>query len=161
MQNRKMIAQHGIDFELLDDDGVDDKYRLKPSAIHGLGVYLANSDLLAGATLMEYRGDIITKAESDIREAQYAANGLDIYLFSINENNDTVIDGTKRGNIARFINHSCSPNCECVGDDENDSIQIVSLVPIKNGSEITINYRLQPGERIECNCGASNCQTHL
>lgn len=128
-QNRNMIAQNGIDFVLGEDDGVDKEYRLRRSSNHGLGVYLANT-----------------------RETQCAADGLDIYLFSVDSESDTVIDATKRGNIACFINHSCSPNCEFVGNDETNTIQIVSLCPIKYGTEITINYRLLPGEEpIKCN----------
>lgn len=142
MQNRNVIAKEKIDFELEEDEGVDGNFRLKRSKIHGLGVFYAARDLAKDAVLMEYRGETITHTEADTREAEYTASGLDMYLFSVNT--DTVIDATKRGNLARFINHSCSPNCESVGSYESDTIQIVSLQPIKYGSEITIDYHMLP-----------------
>lgn len=157
-QNRNMIKNYGIDFVLGDYDDAS-IYRLKHSRIHRLGVYVAIEDIEPKTVLMLYRGEVVTKAESDILQAQYAAAGEDIYLFSLGDDDDNVVNATKSGNLARFINHSCAPNCELVLND--DVIEIIALCKIKCGTEITIDYHLKTGDRIACNCGADNCRKQL
>jgi SET domain-containing protein len=72
-----------------------------------------------------------------------------------------VIDPRVRGTKARFINHSCSPNCEAILDGEK--VFIDSLTDIEKGAELTFNYALElsPGEdasRYACRCGAAKCK---
>ena len=90
------------------------KKRKKPvkfarSAIHNWGLY-AMEDIAANDMIIEYVGEKVRQQVADMRERQYLKSGIgSSYLFRIDE--DTVIDATKRGGIARFINHSCTPNC--------------------------------------------------
>ena len=90
------------------------KKRKKPvkfarSAIHNWGLY-AMENIAANDMIIEYVGEKVRQQVADIRERQYLKSGIgSSYLFRIDEN--TVIDATKKGGIARFINHSCMPNC--------------------------------------------------
>ena len=90
------------------------KKRKKPvkfarSAIHNWGLY-AMEDITANDMIIEYVGEKVRQQVADMRERRYLKSGIgSSYLFRIDEN--TVIDATKRGGIARFINHSCTPNC--------------------------------------------------
>ena len=90
------------------------KKRKKPvkfarSAIHNWGLY-AMENISAGDMIIEYVGEIIRQQVADMREKKYLKSGIgSSYLFRIDDT--TVIDATKAGGIARFINHSCTPNC--------------------------------------------------
>lgn len=90
------------------------KKRKKPvkfarSAIHNWGLY-AMENIAANDMIIEYVGEKVRQQVADMRERQYLKSGIgSSYLFRIDEN--TVIDATKKGGIARFINHSCTPNC--------------------------------------------------
>lgn len=79
------------------------------SAIHNWGLY-AQENITANDMIIEYVGEKVRQRVADLREAKYDLQGVgSSYLFRIDE--DTVIDATKMGGIARFINHSCTPNC--------------------------------------------------
>lgn len=79
------------------------------SAIHGWGLY-AEENIAMGDMIIEYVGERVRQAVATIREARYDKQGMgSSYLFRIDE--DSIVDATKKGGIARFINHSCAPNC--------------------------------------------------
>ena len=79
------------------------------SAIHGWGLY-AEENIAMSEMIIEYVGEKVRQAVANIREIRYDKQGMgSSYLFRIDE--DTVVDATKKGGIARFINHSCEPNC--------------------------------------------------
>lgn len=90
------------------------KKRKKPvrfarSAIHGWGLYAMES-IAANEMIIEYVGEKVRQQVADLRERQYLKMGIgSSYLFRIDD--QTVVDATKKGGIARFINHSCTPNC--------------------------------------------------
>lgn len=90
------------------------KKRKKPvkfarSAIHNWGLY-AMENIAKDDMIIEYVGEEVRQQIAEIRENRYLKSGIgSSYLFRIDEN--TVIDATKKGGIARFINHSCMPNC--------------------------------------------------
>ena len=90
------------------------KKRKKPvkfarSAIHNWGLY-AMENIPMNDMIIEYVGEKVRQQVADLRENRYLKSGIgSSYLFRIDEN--TVIDATKKGGIARFINHSCMPNC--------------------------------------------------
>lgn len=90
------------------------KKRKKPvkfarSAIHNWGLY-AMENIAMNDMIIEYVGEKLRQSVADLRERIYLKSGIgSSYLFRIDEN--TVVDATKRGGIARFINHSCMPNC--------------------------------------------------
>jgi SET domain-containing protein len=96
----------------------------------GLGLF-ATKSIKRGTYIATYRGRRITTEESDRREARGAR-----YMFALNKR--WVIDGSRRWNVARYINHSCRPNAKPVG--RRGGIVIVALRQIEPGEEITYNY---------------------
>lgn len=140
---------------------------LRRSSIHGKGVF-ALIDLSANLTLLEYRGCRITHARADRLYSNTTDDGH-TFLFWLNER--YVIDANADGNIARWINYSCAPNCQAVleenadGDARKDRVWIETLRPICAGEELTYDYGIITGERITprlkriwaCHCSAPNC----
>lgn len=133
------------------------------SAIHGTGVYAA-CNFAAGEEIIYYTGRRITHAEAD---ADFKETG---HTFLFNLNDKWVIDGSVDGNDARWINHSCEPNCEPVqveSDDgpDHDRMVIQALRDIKTGEELTYDYGLTTPEPVTdqeralwvCRCGAPVC----
>lgn len=125
----------------------------KDSEIHGRGAF-AKTAIETGTRVIEYAGRKITKAES-LRECERS----NFYIFSIDEKFD--LDGNVEWNPARFINHSCAPNCEAVWID--DRIWIVAVREIESGEEITFNYSydLEGYKEHPCRCGAENCVGYI
>lgn len=123
---------------------------VRDSHIHGRGIFAARL-IPAGTEFMEYVGQRITKAVS--LERCLAGN---VYVFTLDDQWD--LDGSIDENLARFANHSCTPNCESIMD-EDDRIWIVSLRDIQPGEEITYNYGydLEDYPDHPCCCGAPNC----
>jgi SET domain-containing protein len=136
------------------------------SPIHGNGVFAAR-DLPAGVRLVQYRGRVITQAQADRRYDGSSDSGH-TFLFILND--DYVIDANFDGNAARWINHSCSPNCEAVIDEHasdrrRDRVFIETIRPIKAGEEISYDYGIVLDEPYtprlkkiwECRCGSRKC----
>jgi len=95
----------------------------------GLGLF-AGKDFKKGDLVIEYTGEKITEAEANRRGGKY--------LFELND--EWTIDGKGRENKARYINHSCKPNCYPELDDAEEHIFIYAKRAIKTGEEITYNY---------------------
>ncbi len=137
------------------------------SAIHGNGVFAA-TDIAAGTRLIQYRGRLLTHAESDALYGDGADTG---HTFLLAVNDDYVIDANRQGNSARWINHGCAPNCEAVieedtgGDPRRDRVFIESIRDIRAGEELTYNYGIVLGvphtramkQVWACRCGAPQC----
>jgi SET domain-containing protein len=137
------------------------------SAIHGNGVFAA-SDLSAGITLIEYRGRRLTHAQANRAYGGEVDSGH-TFLFTLNEK--YLIDGNVGGNVARWINHSCAPNCQAfvvensVGDQRRDRVVIDTKRAIRKGEELTYDYGIILEERQTpqlkriwaCRCGAPRC----
>lgn len=119
------------------------------STIHGTGGY-ARKNIAAGTLIIEYVGEKISKAEALVRcEANNA------YIFTLDDEFD--LDGNVPWNPARFINHSCSPNCEA--EVEAGRITIIAWRDIAAGEELTYNYNydLEDYRDHVCQCGAAEC----
>ncbi|MCI1709099.1 MAG: SET domain-containing protein-lysine N-methyltransferase [Chiayiivirga sp.] len=143
------------------------KIAQRRSPIHGNGVF-ATVDLPAGTTLVEYRGRRLAHAEADEIYGDTVESGH-TFLFTLND--DYVIDANVDGNVARWINHSCAPNCQPVlvenegADRRRDKVEIESLRDIRAGEELTYDYGITLAEphtaRLKqlwaCRCGAPNC----
>jgi uncharacterized protein len=143
------------------------KIALRRSPIHGNGVF-AVAEIAAGTTLAEYRGRRLTHADADEIYGDTLESGH-TFLFTLND--DYVIDANVGGNIARWINHSCDPNCEPLvivdkhGDAARDRVVIDALRPIQPGEELTYDYGITLAvphtARLKalwaCRCGAAEC----
>ena len=125
----------------------------RQSAIHGVGGF-AKEDIAAGTHVIEYVGEKITKAES-LRRCESANE----YIFSLDETCD--LDGNVPWNPARFLNHSCDPNCEA--EPDGGRIWIVARRGIRAGEEITFNYGYDLEDYREhlCRCDAVECAGYI
>ncbi|KAH9641472.1 hypothetical protein HF086_006088 [Spodoptera exigua] len=132
------------------------------SGIHDWGLF-AQEPIAADEMVIEYVGQMVRPIVADVREAQYEATGIgSSYLFRIDL--DTIIDATKCGNLARFINHSCNPNCyaKIITIESQKKIVIYSKQPIGVDEEITYDYKFPlEDEKIPCLCGAPQCRGFL
>ena len=143
------------------------KIEARKSDIHGNGVF-AIAPIKKGEFVIEYKGKRRTHAEVDRDDAGDVDSGH-TFLFTLND--DYVIDANVDGNIARWINHSCKPNCEseieenAKGKSHKDKVFIHALRDIKPGEELTYNYGIVLDEphtaKVKklwaCKCGAKNC----
>lgn len=125
----------------------------KGSKIAGYGVF-ALKDIEKDEKIIEYKGELIDKEESDER-GEGLTGDEGIYIFTLNEEYD--IDGSVGGNGAQLLNHSCSPNCEAVNED--DHIWITAIKDIKKGEELVYDYGYDTDDYEDhpCKCGSENC----
>jgi SET domain-containing protein len=132
---------------------VAELYEVKPSHIHGMGVF-ARADLSKDTRVLEYLGERVTKAESLRRRKEG-----NFFVFIVTDQFD--IDGAVDWNPARFINHSCAPNCDARMEDEH--IWIIARRDIKAGEELSFNYGydLQDYDEHPCRCGAPECLGYM
>ena len=134
---------------------------VRSSAIHGRGVF-ALKRITKGTRIIEYKGKLISDKEADRRYSRMHEHSPHTMLFSIEDG--LVIDATRYGNSARWINHSCAPNCEI--EEEGHRVFIDARRDIEPGEELTYDYNLQIGERHTikakrehaCFCGARRCR---
>jgi SET domain-containing protein len=136
-------------------------FELRRSSIQGLGAF-ATRPIREGARIIEYTGERISQDEADARYDDTAMARHHTFLFNIDEH--TVIDAAYGGNDARFINHSCAPNCQAF--QEGDRIYIHALRDIQPGEELSYNYAYERTEDMGpeeealyvCRCGAPSCR---
>jgi len=137
---------------------------LKKSGIHNKGVF-AKVNISKGVKVIEYVGEKISKAESDKRADKEIDNHKKnsdkgaVYIFELNKKTD--VDGNVSWNPARFINHSCDPNCEA--EITRGRIWIISIRDIKKGEEITYNYNYDIDDFDEhpCRCQSERCVGYI
>jgi uncharacterized protein len=135
--------------------------RLRRSRVHGRGAF-ALKQIRKGTRIIEYLGDRITHVQADDRYEDKSDRDNHTFLFIVDRG--IVIDGGVNGNDARFINHSCDPNCESVIEDRR--VFIESIRAIKPGDELTYDYQIgrdkndppDVDEIFACRCGASTCR---
>lgn len=136
-------------------------FEIRRSGVHGRGAF-ATRPIAAGTRLIEYAGERITPAEADRRDPDGSPGPHHTFLFAIDD--DVVIDAGVGGNEARWINHSCDPNCDAVIDDGRIWIEAIRDIP--PGAELAYDYayvlpeRHSPAakRRYPCSCGASTCR---
>nr|GLL37094.1 histone-lysine N-methyltransferase ATXR7-like [Ipomoea trifida] len=138
------------------------RLRFQRSKIHDWGL-VALEPIEAEDFVIEYVGELIRPRISDIRELNYEKMGIgSSYLFRLDDG--YVVDATKRGGVARFINHSCEPNCytKVISLEGQKKIFIYAKRHIAAGEEITYNYKFPLEEKkIPCNCGSKRCRGSL
>jgi len=136
----------------------------KKSAIHGWGIF-AKTLIPKDTRIIEYVGEKITKAEADRRgpllveyAKKYQQSGA-VYIFVLNKKYD--IDGHVSYNTAKYINHSCKPNCEV--DIIRGHIWVIALRDIKKGEELFYNYGydLDTYDDHPCRCNSSSCPGYI
>jgi len=140
------------------------QYGRRRSARHGLGVFAVQA-IRAGTRIIEYTGELISHAEGE-RRYPTPSDGHEepehTYLLQLDE--DRVIDANVGGNDARYINHSCAPNCEPM--PAGDHMWIVSVRHIRVGEELGYDYAIELDEphtparkkRFPCFCEAPTCR---
>lgn len=146
-----------------DSQPVNDWLVARHSPVHGTGLFTTRP-VPAGTRLIEYLGERITKAESLSR-----CQAGNVYIVGLDAETD--LDGKRESNFARFINHSCAPNCELVLEEEvtlgagsagatvEYRVFIDALRDIPAGEEISFNYGFDLVDYREhpCRCGAASC----
>lgn len=140
-------------------------YVVRESAVHGRGVFAARK-IRKGTVIVEYKGQrtswtkAMTRPDSDPDDAAHT------FLFELNDGR--VIDPRVRGNAARWINHSCYPNCKPF-EDEEGRVFIQARRKILRGEELAYDYKLQFDGRMSkrerqgfaCHCGSPRCRGTL
>ena len=134
-------------------------WTVRSSSIHNRGIF-ARREIPNDVPIIEYIGEKITKAESTRRaealvDKAKKTGGAAVYVFTLNQRHD--VDGAKGRNPARYINHSCAPNCEAYVI--RGRIWIYSIREIKAGEELTYNYGfdVDTWDDHPCCCGAERC----
>jgi SET domain-containing protein len=138
-----------------------DMLRVRRSRLHGRGAF-ALRRIRRGTRIIEYLGDRVSHGEADERYRDKALDDNHTFLFIVDR--AIVIDGGANGNDARFINHSCDPNCESVIDDRRVFIEAIRT--IQPGEELTYDYQIgrdkqdppNVDEIFACRCGARSCR---
>ena len=128
------------------------------SSVHGKGLF-ALQPIAAGERLIEYKGEVTSWRRAAARQRSEAGH---TFVFGLSDGR--VIDGSRGGNSARFLNHACAPNCEAI--ETGDRVFIHALTSIRRGDELFIDYGLAiDGEitddiRVQyaCHCGESACR---
>lgn len=143
-------------------------FEVRPSPIQGLGAF-ATRPIPAGARVIEYAGDRLTTAEAEARYPDAPGERHHTFLFALEDVVDgrdveVVVDAAVGGNEARFLNHSCAPNCDVVVDDAR--LWVEALRGVAAGEELTYDYAFVLPERhtpaakrrYPCACGAAGCR---
>jgi SET domain-containing protein len=136
-------------------------YVVRNSPVHGRGVFAARN-IPADTFLIEYEGERISEKEAVRRSGADPENPYHTFFFSLESGK--LIDGGDKGNDARWINHSCEPNCEA--REEKGRVYIYTIRDIKRGEEFNYDYGLVLDEpqtkalkkAYECRCGAASCR---
>ncbi|XP_063317744.1 histone-lysine N-methyltransferase 2C-like isoform X3 [Pelmatolapia mariae] len=130
------------------------------SRIQGLGLFAAR-DIEKQTMVIEYNGTILRNEVAIRKEKIYRSKNRAVFMFRIDS--EHVVDATLNGGIARYINHSCAPNCvaEVVTFERGYKIIISCIRRIEKGEELCFNYQFDSVEgqhKIACHCGAPECR---
>ncbi len=137
-------------------------WKVKKSKVHGTGVF-ASENIKKNTKIIQYIGEKVNRSEGNKRSGERIEKYLNsketgsVYIFELNKKYD--IDGSPLYNKARYINHSCDPNCEV--DIIDGKIWISSIKNIKKGDELSYDYGYEFDKEDytdhKCECGAKNC----
>ena len=152
----------------------EERVCVRRSRIHGWGIFV-RKDFKKGDMIVEFTGEIIRSVVADRREKMYEASGMiGCYMFRLNK--EYIIDGTKKGNITRFTNHSCDPNAyvkvidvrQGLNKDErpgpqNEKIVFFAKKDMPRGTELLYDYQyaLEDDKEVLCNCQSINCKGRM
>ena len=136
-------------------------WRVLDSPIHGRGVFAART-IRKGETIIEYRG---RRTSWEVASDAAADDGDPYHTFLFSLDDGRVIDAGVRGNAARWINHSCAPNCRTFEDDRG-RVYVAARRTIRAGEELSYDYKLAVDGKVgartrrayACRCGARRCR---
>jgi len=128
----------------------------KRSKLHGFGVF-AGEPINKNRRIIDYAGELISNKRSGRREARYLREGC-IWVFRVNRAWSR--DAAVGGNLARFINHSCTPNCWIEIEGKTKTVWIRASRLIRAGEELTYDYATVGDHTIACRC-RPGCTTRL
>jgi SET domain-containing protein len=134
---------------------------VKHSKIEGFGLF-AKRLIRKEEMIIEYVGEVIRTALVDAREKYYDSIHLGSYMFCIDEFH--AVDATQNGGKARFVNHSCDPNCfsRVINVENGKKIMIYAFRDIAPTEELTYDYKFpietDPALKVACNCGTKKCR---
>ncbi|MFT4065961.1 SET domain-containing protein [Paraburkholderia sp.] len=131
------------------------------SPVHGMGLF-ALQPIAAGERVIEYKGELTSWRRAAVRQRSEAG-----HTFAFGLSDGRVIDGSRGGNSARFLNHACAPNCEAI--EMGERVFIHALAAIAAGDELFIDYGLSVDGAVTddirvqytCHCGASACRRSM
>ena len=132
------------------------KIERKKSKLHGYGVF-ALETINKNKRIIDYAGELISNKQSESREDKYLSKGC-IWVFRVNRNWSR--DAAVGGNIARFINHACKPNCWIEVDNKTRTIWVRAAKQIRKGEELVYDYNTEGDKVIPCMC-RPGCKTKL
>ena len=143
----------------------ENKVSVQGSRTHGWGLF-CDKPFSEGEVVAEYIGEYVTDAVAEVRERYYRKQRIQDYQFRVDKS--LVIDATHKGGYARYINHSCNPNCVAnivQGKPPNEHLKRVIIVAqrdIKATEELSYDYQfpleMNVDSRIPCNCGSRQCR---
>jgi uncharacterized protein len=157
-------AHHGVDLHEIsraDAQRRGRRIQVRRSGVHGKGVF-ALQPFAQGEHVITYEGQVISWDEAQRRHPHDPSQPDHTFFFHIDD--EHVIDGNVDGNAARWINHSCDPNC--IADDSSGEVHVLALRDIAAGEELFYDYGLISDERhtaklkrrYACCCGAPLCR---
>jgi uncharacterized protein len=140
-------------------------YAVRNSGIHGRGVF-ATENIRKGTVIVEYKGQRASWDEAMDRPDSDPDDSAHTFLFELDDGR--IIDARVRGNAARWINHSCDPNCRTF-EDGDGRVFIEAKRKIRPGEELSYDYRLHIEGRLSkreraqytCRCGTGKCRGSL
>jgi SET domain-containing protein len=136
-------------------------FELRTSDIQGTGAFATRS-IKKGTRLIEYLGQRISWRTADKRYDDEKMGRHHTFLFTVDDK--TVIDAAVKGNDARFLNHSCAPNCEAITDRKRIFIEAIRSIPA--GTELVYDYQYERSDDhtaedeafYACRCGSPKCR---
>ena len=136
-------------------------YEVRDSPVHGTGVF-ATGKIKKGTRIIEYTGERISTKEGERRYDDDQNDYAFVLLFTVDKK--TVLDGGVGGSDAKYINHSCDPNCEATIDKKR--VFIEAIRDIEPGEELNYDYAFERDKKDDgsrdglyaCRCGAANCR---
>ena len=153
------------DLGSVNDSVVDACVSVRGSKIHGMGLF-ADQPFTKGDIVAEYLGEYVVNPVAEAREKFNEEQRIQDYQFRLDDT--TVVDATARGGWARYVNHSCTPNCRTILIPVNETnpvfrrILIVAQRSIDFNEELTYDYQfpleLDLSARIPCNCQSEACR---
>lgn len=162
LESERELASTQAMYDEMKSVPMEERLEAKRSHIHGWGLF-AKKDYPKNSMIAEYMGETIGQPIADKREKMYEISGEgSCYMFRLDLHE--IVDATKVGCMARFMNHCCAANAYAkiitVTTDQGTEKKIVVFAnqDIPSGGEITYDYKFPVEDgSLRCTCGAPNC----